>query len=165
MTTFTLTGLQAAYVVGALRLTLNSPQGLSERDRTVIENIMHELAAPMELDDKVRKIINDSSIKLKASVTAWSSGGVVLESGTRFRFIYRGTLHEGAIIDAFWCLGDDKFFTPSQMIKHLVPKTSKGKESVINAWLAIDVMIPNSNQWVRMDSLRKFISYRGRRKI
>lgn len=161
MATFTLTGLQAAYVVGALRIALEGHHPLAEHDRMIMESIMYELSAPINLDDEVRQIIDNPSIRLKTSGAAWSKGGVVLDSGTRFRFIYKQTHYEGAIIDGFWMLSDEKFHTPNQMIKSLVRQTGNGKEAVINAWHAIDVMVPFSNEWVRLNSLRKTISRRG----
>ena len=165
MTTFTLTGLQAAYVVGALRIALDGHHALAEHDRMIMENIMYELSAPMNLDDEVTKILDNPSIRLKVSGAAWSKGGVVLDSGTRFRFIYKQTHHEGAIIDGFWSLGEERFHTPNQMIKRLVQQTGSGKEAVINAWHSIDVMIPFSNEWVRLNNFRKRISRRGMQKF
>lgn len=67
LATFTLTKTQAAYVVAALRLSLDSCDGMEERDRMAMESIMHELSAPMNLSADVRKIVEDPSIKLKKS--------------------------------------------------------------------------------------------------
>lgn len=53
--------------MAALRLSLDSCDGMEERDRMAMESIMHELSAPMNLSADVRKIVEDPSIKLKKS--------------------------------------------------------------------------------------------------
>jgi hypothetical protein len=163
MITFSLTKTQAVYVVAALRIALDARSELMEHDRMAMEGIMYELSSPMNLSADVRSIVEDTSVKLREPGTAWSNRGVVLDSGTRFRFIYKQTHYEGAIIDGFWVLGAAKYHTPNQMIQNLVPQTRNGKKAIMNAWLVIDVLIPFSNEWIRLDNLRGNISRRGKK--
>ena len=53
-----LTPMEAAYVVAALKITLDHcRERLQDRDRAIIADLIHRLAAPLNLDDEVRLIL------------------------------------------------------------------------------------------------------------
>lgn len=57
--TFTLTSIEAAYVVGALRIALDeNGSRLEDRDREIMTSVMLRLAAPMDLCESVRTRID-----------------------------------------------------------------------------------------------------------
>lgn len=148
--------------MAALRIALDKSSKMEERDRMAMENIMYELSAPMNLSEDVRSRIENPPMELPTPGARWKKNGAVLESGTRFRFSYKQTEYEGRIIDGKWILGKQRFDTPNRMLKKIIPRTQSGKETVINSWLFIEVNLLSSNEWVKLDSLRKRISRRWR---
>lgn len=51
---------QAAYIVAALHHTITTKDDLLENDRMHMEAILNEMAAPLDLDDTVRKRLDDT---------------------------------------------------------------------------------------------------------
>lgn len=113
-------------------------------------------------NDILREVVGLSAVKAvngAVSVPAeqsggWSGKGVSLPNGTKLRMSYNGQTHTGEIKHGAWHVGGAIYRTPSAAAGG-VARTKKGMPVTLDGWEYWDVQRPDSNRWVRVDTLRK----------
>jgi hypothetical protein len=84
----------------------------------------------------------------------WSWKGVELPNGTKLRMTYNGQSHSGEIVQGAWRVGGAIYRTPSAAAGG-VARTKKGAPVSLDGWGYWEVQKPDSERWMKIDSLRK----------
>ena len=93
-----------------------------------------------------------STIQSASAGSGWSGDGVELPNGTRTRMAYNRIAHHGVIEGNEWSVGGQRFASPSGAMA--VARTRRGRQTRLDGWKYWEVLLPGSEEWVPLDSLR-----------
>jgi hypothetical protein len=113
-------------------------------------------------NDILREVVGLSPVKaINGAVSmpaehsgGWSGKGVSLPNGSKLRMSYNGQTYTGEIKQGAWHVGGAIYSSPSAAAGG-VARTKRGLPVTLDGWGYWDVQKPDSNRWIRINTLRK----------
>ncbi|WP_424946975.1 hypothetical protein [Candidatus Spongiihabitans sp.] len=83
---------------------------------------------------------------------SWVCKGVIFSHGTEFRAIYKGQQHNGRVENGALVVYGERFTAPSAAAISITGNS-------VNGWRFWECLMPDTNHWVLIDSLKKKHTY------